>query len=447
MKSLSSNTQNRPDRKIIIVLIIVTTLPFLFLFTELKDVLPITDLATFWAKFISIAASTTGFIGGMLMIWSVVLGVKPIICLLTPDVIWATGMHKWIGKYGVLIAFAHPVLEMVNYMKGVGWLFVPNFGTETEAFISLGRFSFILLLIIYVTSALIRGRLKYRPWKYIHNLSYPAVYFIFPHSINIGSYLDKYIGLKAIWLTFFGLFIIAILYRLLDWVGVLRPKYIISKKIHESSDIYTLTLKPKNRAIKPLPGQFVLVQLKAFGESHPFTIMEFDEVSNNITLGVKSLGKFTKKLDKIKVDGQIRLSGPFGVFTREAHNNKPKVLIAGGIGITPFVDVVNKFGNDKTILLYSNKLSSQVLFHDKFKAKLGTNYKTFITDEMVSEDSNVFNHRINSQRLLELIEGGTKACDYKYFLCGSPGFMDSIADIIKSTGVQSSQIYREEFSY
>jgi predicted ferric reductase len=447
MKSLSSNTQNRPDRKIIIGLILATTLPFLLLFTELKDILPITDLAIFWTKFISIAASLTGFIGGMLMIWSAVLGIKPIISLLTPDIIWATNVHKWIGRYGVLIAFAHPVLEMVNYMKGVGWLFVPNFATETETFISLGRFSFILLLIIYVTSALIRGRLKYRPWKYIHNLSYPAVYFIFPHSINIGSYLDNYVGLKALWLTFFGLFIIAVLYRLLEWIGVLRPKYTISNKFHGSSDIYTLTLKPKNRAIRPLPGQFVLIQLKAFGESHPFTVMKYDEVSNSITLGVKSLGRFTKKLDKIRVGSQVRLSGPFGVFTRECHNQKPKILIAGGIGITPFIDVIHKFANDKTILLYSNKTRSQVLFHDEFKAKLGPKYRLFITGDIDSNYSNTIYHRIDSPSLLKVIGQENKPADFQYFLCGSKEFMVSMTNIIKSNSVPSSQIHKEEFTY
>jgi predicted ferric reductase len=437
----------RLDRKILIALILVTTIPFLPLFAELKVVLPISDIAIFWAKFIAISASISGLIGGMLMIWSVVFGVKSIVGLLTPDVIWATSVHKRIGKYGVLIAFAHPLLEMVNYIKGVDWLFVPNFKTETETFISLGRFSFILLLIIYVTSALIRGRLKYRPWKYIHNLSYPAVYFLFPHSINIGSYLEKYVGLKALWLTFFGLFIIAVLYRLLEWIGVLRPKYTLSNKLHESSDIYTITLKPKNRAIKPLPGQFVLIQLKAFGESHPFTIMKFDEVSNNITLGIKSLGKFTKKLDKIQVGGQVRLSGPFGVFTREGHNQKPKILIAGGIGITPFVDVIHKFANDKTILLYSNKMRSQALFHDEFKGKLGSKYRLFITSDIDSDDSNTIYHRIDSPSLLEVIGQENKPTDFQYFLCGSKEFMVSMTNIIKSNSVPSSQIHKEEFTY
>lgn len=439
--------QNRFDRKIIIGLILATTLPFLLLFSNLSKVLPITDWSFFWAKFIFIAGSVSGFIGGVLMIWSVILGIKPIINLITPDVIWTTNVHKWLGKYGVLIAFTHPILEMINYLKGFGWLFVPDFRSEIEIFITFGRFSFILLLIIYITSALLRSKLRYRPWKYIHNLSYPTVYFIFPHSINIGSYLNQYFVLKALWFTFFGLFIIAVFYRLLEWVGILRPKYTIINKTQQSSDIILLTLKPKNRAIKPLPGQFLLLQIKPFGESHPFSIMEFNEKTNQITLGIKATGSFTKKIEALDNDSQVKISGPFGVFTREAQNDKPKVLIAGGIGITPFVDVINKFCDDKTVLLYSNKLSSQILFHDKFKTIMGPNYKAFVTQEKGAEKPNIVYQRIDSMAVLQAIGGQKEVNNYQYFLCGSPAFMNSMVDMLKSSGIQTSQIYTEQFSY
>jgi predicted ferric reductase len=439
--------QNRLDRKIIIGLILITTLPFLLLFKNLTEFLPVGDSSIFWDKFIFSAGSVTGFIGGMLMIWSVMLGIKPIASLLTPDIVWATNLHKWLGKYGVLIAFTHPILEMISYLKGLSWLFVPDFSSEKAFFITAGRVSFILLLIVYISSALLRSRLRYRPWKYIHNLSYPMVYLIFPHSINIGSNLNNSIALKALWFTFFVLFVIAVLYTLLEWVGVLRPKYEIVDKMQQSGDIYVLTLKPKNRSIKPLPGQFVLMQIKSFGESHPFSIMEFDEKTGNLSLGIKALGGFTRQVDILQIGSEIRLSGPFGVFTREAQNDKPKVLVAGGIGITPFIDVINKFANDKTILLYSNKLSSQILFHDKLKNKLGVNYRSFITDENSQEVSNISYHRIDSPSLLQLIGGQDKASNYQYFLCGSPVFMNSMTDIIKSNGVPASQIFKEEFSY
>ncbi|MBC7472461.1 MAG: ferric reductase-like transmembrane domain-containing protein [candidate division SR1 bacterium] len=439
--------QNRFDRKIIIGLILATTLPFLLLFINLSEVLPITNSGDFWAKFVFITANVSGLIGTILLVWSFLLGIRSLVLLITPDLIWVLKVHKWIGKYGLLLVFVHPILEMIYYLEGIDWLFVPNLSTETQVYITVGRFAFILFLVIYLTSAVLRSRLKYRPWLYIHYLSYPMLFLTFLHANSIGTYLNKYLGLKTLWFALLFLFQILVIYRIVEWAGWLKPKYKVISKSKPTENIVILVFQPAGRSIKAIPGQFIFMQIKHFGESHPFSVMEFDENTGQITIGIKTTGIFTKKMEYLDIGSRVMFSGPFGIFTREAHNDKPKVLIAGGIGITPFVDVINKFCNDQTILLYSNKLSSQILFHDKFKTLMGLNYTAFVTQEEGVNKSNIVYHRIDKDILLRLIGGQKLANNYQYFLCGSPDFITSMVDILKSNKVNTSQIYTEKFSY
>jgi predicted ferric reductase len=439
--------QSKLDRKIIIGSILATTIPFLLLFSNISEILPITDSDAFWAKFLFITANTTGLMGTIMLVWSFVLGIKSLVALITPNLVWVLQVHKLIGKYGTLLVLVHPVLEMVSYLEGFAWIFVPNLSSETQIGISIGRLAFILFLIIYITSALLRSKLRFRPWLYIHYLSYPTLFLSFLHANQIGTYLNQYIGLKALWFTLLTLFQILVVYRFVEWAGWLKPKYRIISKSKQTEDIVTFIFQPTGRVISVVTGQFVLMQLKQFGESHPFSVMEYDEETGRITLGIKVTGSFTKKSEMLEVGRHIRFAGPFGIFTREAHNHKPKVLIAGGIGITPFVDVINKFCDDNTMLFYSNKLSSQILFHDKFKILMGRNYKAFVTAEKGRSDPSVTYQRIDSQILLQSVGGLNRVNDFQYFLCGSPKFMDSMVSILRSNGVRSSQVYKEEFSY
>src|SRR5690606_23602977 len=98
------------------------------------------------------------------------------------------------------------------------------------------------------------------------------------------------------------------------------------------------------------------------------------------------VGKFTNHLESIKVGDTIYVDGPYGVFTREAQNDQPKVIIAGGIGVTPFVELVDRFGNEKTYMFYANKMLEDAVNRDMFKEELGENYKDVVSREKVKNE-------------------------------------------------------------
>jgi len=179
-------------------------------------------------------------------------------------------------------------------------------------------------------------------------------------------------------------------------------------------------------------------------ESHPFTVLNFDEKNGELTFGVKIVGKFTKQLEEVAAGQTVFLDGPYGVFTREGQNSQPKVIIAAGIGITPFVELINRFANQNTKLFYANRHLADALNRKQFKKQLGSNYIDVISGENPSEQQ-VEIGRIDEHILAKYLkpEFIKKA---RFFLCGSQSFMSDISSHLEKLGVKKTQIFIEKFS-
>lgn len=110
------------------------------------------------------------------------------------------------------------------------------------------------------------------------------------------------------------------------------------------------------------------MQAGRFKSEHPFTIVRNHD--GVLEFGIRKSGKFWEELLSKNVGGQIFLDGPYGRFTKEAQNNKPKVLISGGIGVTPFIDLVENFG-ENTIYINCNRKIEEAVERDLLKSKSG----------------------------------------------------------------------------
>jgi len=81
---------------------------------------------------------------------------------------------------------------------------------------------------------------------------------------------------------------------------------------------------------------------------------------------------FKRVLEKAALGTALRLEGPFGNLTLHNNPRRPAVLIAGGIGITPFRSIIRSAANDKLphriLLLYANKSVESAAFLEEFAA-------------------------------------------------------------------------------
>lgn len=129
----------------------------------------------------------------------------------------------------------------------------------------------------------------------------------------------------------------------------------------EKSDrgFYALTLeKPKWGTWQP--GQFVMVRPLSWGQeltwARPFSICR---VTNKyLIIFFQAIGRGTKRLSQLKPQDKVLVWGPLG--THFAMEDRKTLLIAGGIGVAPFVGYTHHHPNPSQIsMIFSHRAPMQ----------------------------------------------------------------------------------------
>lgn len=210
-----------------------------------------------------------------------------------------------------------------------------------------------------------------------------------------------------------------------------------------------------------LPGQYITIRLEGLedprGPQRPFTLSSSPTEGRRIHITTRMTGSpFKQALQKIanEEDGleqRIKVRGPLGSFTLDME--RPAVMIAGGIGITPFRSMIRYLADQKAglpiVLLYSNNIVSDIAFRDELdtvaeKADWLSIIHTITRTSEIEHAWSGRTGRIDS----ELI---TEAADHLdnpiYYVCGPPGMVTGMAGIIQSElSVPESDLRVEKFT-
>ena len=210
-------------RTVIIFTIIASLVPSLLLMK------PPTSVTT--ASVMLWLSAIVGYMGVVLLLWMYILGTKSVMGLLFQDLAPILKVHKWLGKYGTLAIFLHPLFITISYGEGWVYSFVPRFDSVANRHMLLGQIALWLLIIVYVTSALVREKLSFRAWKYLHWLAYISVPFALLHVPDLGSQEATSVVVKA-YLALLALTFIAFsLLRLRSFLNLDRTTYRVSRQV------------------------------------------------------------------------------------------------------------------------------------------------------------------------------------------------------------------------
>lgn len=407
--------------------------------------LPRTASASSITLYISAIA---GYVGIMLLLWFLILGTRGVMKPFTKDMSIVNSIHKFLGKYAALLIFLHPLFITISY--GESWLysFLPDISTEFEKTVTFGRIAFGILLIIWVSSALLRSKMGYRPWKYLHLLAYASLPFALLHIPDTGSTFAHAVAAKIyffIVLIGFGIFT---LLRLRSSLNFNKFYYTVLSNKQIADKTYLLTLRSDALGeVLPRPGQYIYLKTGWFSEEHPFSVLAHDEDKKELYIAYKVYGAFTKAMAALTSGEQVLINGSFGTFTHEidAHPDRPVVYIAGGIGIAPFVSrLLQQSESREQWLFYANRSRDTAAFLPTFEKTLGSHLVSIL-----SNSSDV--HSGRSARNAGFIESFsahlTDPTRYDYYLCGPGPLMDSATTALVRLGVDPATIRREAFSY
>ncbi len=360
-----------------------------------------------------------------------------------------TRWHAVNGMLIILLVASHPLLIFAS--MGFGPADIVAFVQSTPA-TWLGELAIVLLLFQAVTTLYWTG-LDYERWRLIHRIGYVIVALGFIHSFLLGSDITvPPTNLISVWwLTLAGVAGGSVLYRYGYRPLRKQRTFHVMEVQQETHDVHTIALQPEDGEtdIQHNPGQFAFVTFESDNipvEEHHFTIVSAPD-REGFEYTVKAVGDFTAQLGALDEGDTAIVEGPYGTFTLD-NSAEDIVMIAGGIGITPFMSMLrhmNREDSMDTHLFYGNRTREDIVFHDELADLEQQNDWLTVTHVLSDEDMNGYEHGFIDANVLEdTVEDADS--DTVFYICGPPPMMDAVEDALTDMGVDRSQIRTERFS-
>jgi predicted ferric reductase len=238
----------------------------------------------------------------------------------------------------------------------------------------------------------------------------------------------------------------------------------VVKKIRETRDITSLFIDGYGEAFgKRRAGQFLTLKLLrdgAWSRPHPFTISCAPE-DPLLRVTIKKLGEFTSMIPELEEGAPVIVSGPYGLFCKDIDAHKDIVMIAGGVGITPFLSVLRHFRNihadNRVLLLWSNR-SMEDAFAVEELAEMSREMPLRVVHNLSreSEASTLSGYAKQAYPQVyyepgrcsrDLIRKYLPAVDPVMFLCGPPPMQDYVLGEIAALDMDPGTVQKESFTW
>lgn len=195
----------------------------------------------------------------------------------------------------------------------------------------------------------------------------------------------------------------------------------------------------EGRGFRYLPNQFVGLGLHGvddpWGPVRRFSLSSSPTETDAIAITSKMTGSpYKEKLKALEPGEFVEVRGPIGDFLLE--EDRPAVMIAGGIGITPFRGMI-RYAADRRIrtriaLLYSARTPEEFAFRgelDGLAASWG-NLTVRYTVTRPSQSEDPWEGRLGRIDEGMIVEARTGLESPMYYVCGTPGMVGETASML-----------------
>ncbi len=212
----------------------------------------------------------------------------------------------------------------------------------------------------------------------------------------------------------------------------------------------------KPDGFKFLPGQFCALTVPDKGHNddkglkRTLSIASSPSEKELIFATRLSDSAFKKTLKDLSVGTVIAVDGPFGMFTMTENESHPLVLLAGGLGITPFRSMTKsaaEFPALKLTLFYSSRIPEEAVFLSELQAladsKKNINVIMTITRP---EQSSVKWTGLTGRLNVDMIRNGCKYWNEAvYYMAGPPAMVETSGQLLDEMEIPHDRIRTEKW--
>lgn len=254
-----------------------------------------------------------------------------------------------------------------------------------------------------------------------------------------------------------------------SWSG--KRKFRISKKQIENKagSICSFYLTPHDGGALPSyePGQFLTFELNIPGQSKPvvrcYSLSDAPGSQDQYRITVKHLrgSEETAKPDGVcstffhqmlQVGDVIDVLAPNGQFVLDVQSDRPVVLIAGGVGVTPLLAMLKWLdataSHREVHFVYCARNAEEIAGVEEIREVIARHnnfhlVRFFSSPTKGCKKGRDFDHQgtLSVADLREL----AGALNHQYYVCGPPPMMDTIVHQLLDAGVPEGDVHFEAF--
>lgn len=244
------------------------------------------------------------------------------------------------------------------------------------------------------------------------------------------------------------------------WTGFRNFKVI--QKIKESDVITSFYLQPEDGLAIPdfFPGQYIT--LKAEIPEEPYTHLRQYSLSTSPNKGHYRISVKREAGDAKTPNGMVSnflhesvnegsvlpLTAPAGDFFLNRNDNRPIVLLSGGVGITPMMSmletVIHTQPNRKVVFIHAAKSDNYHAFKDRINT-ISKQHANVSSYTLYSQPENEHLCDVNGYISYNWLHSVLPTTNASFYFCGPKGFMQTTLLILKQLHVDDADIHYEVF--
>jgi predicted ferric reductase len=356
--------------------------------------------------------------------------------------------HRTLGTTVVLLIVAHVALmllgaELLDAQTPWGevFVFLDSYPDMLTALIGTAAF-----LAVGLSSArLLRKRLSYEAWYWLHLTTYVAIFLTFLHQISAGvHFVDNPVN-KVAWLMLY----LGTASAVLTWRFVLpsldawRHRLRVEGVVLESPGTASVWFSGKHLdELGVRAGNFMLFRFMQWGHlltAHPYSVSWVPN-GGMMRITVGALGDHSRLVQDIRPGTLVFAEGPFGTFTADRASLRRILLIAGGAGIGP----IRALAEDLTargldvVLLYRAHAADQLA--------LLTELQSMPRLKVIAQPGRRRELGFDPLEARRIASVVPDIAQREVFICGPEGMAQQAEDSLRQLRVPRRFIHREELS-
>ena len=235
------------------------------------------------------------------------------------------------------------------------------------------------------------------------------------------------------------------------WTGW-KP-FRVRDRTDEPGDVAAISLEPLTPGPLPrfMPGQYLSIRIDGIERSYSLTNAATDS-PDYYALGVRRVdgGALSRKIwDSARRDAIIEVKRPSGTFVLPTAPDFPVVLIAGGIGITPFLSYLESLSaipeiRQPIILHYACRSSNERPFMARLKRLEqqlpALRLISYLSQPLPGDDFHVFGRFDASAIPQSLLDARAR-----FYICASNPMIDAVEADLCKRGVPKFEFFKERF--